>query len=57
MTTLTQLLQTKLLTSIILLKQITNFDMEFITDLNRYLDSITRLFAFVRGPETKDNVV
>lgn len=57
MTTLTQLLQTKLLTSVILLKQITNFDMEFITDLNRYLDSITRLFAFVRSPETKDNVV
>jgi len=57
MTTLIQLLKTKLLTSIILLKQITNVDMEFITDLNRYPDSITRLFAFVRSPETKDNLV
>jgi hypothetical protein len=34
-----------------------NFDMEIITDLNRYPDSITRLHAFVRSPETKDNLV
>jgi hypothetical protein len=55
--TLAKLLKTKLLTPIILLKQITSFDVEFIKDLNRYPDSITRLFAFVRSPETKDNLV
>jgi len=31
--------------------------MEFMTDLNRYPDSITKLYAFFRSPETKNSLV